>query len=108
MTVDTEAITARYYDEPDPFFPGERTVVIPRPAEVLRDIAALLAEVARLREALRAFVESDAIVNYDSSLCWGCGGTRHERYETSPLDEHDANCILARGRAALQAVEETP
>jgi hypothetical protein len=87
MTLDTEAITARYYDEPDPFFPGERTVVIPRPAEVLRDIAALLAEVARLREALEQIMAA-------GQCC-----------EAANVGKpHDSECVA---RAALQAVEET-
>lgn len=60
--LDTDAIAARYYDEPDAFFPGERTVVIPRPAEVLRDIAALLAEVQAVDERhLRELADLDAL-----------------------------------------------
>lgn len=46
-----------------------------------------------LSDLVREFVESDAIVNYDSSLCWDCGGLKTSKCEPT--------CLLERARRAL-------
>ena len=64
--------------------------------------AMLWARIAALEAALRQIITSDGIVNYDSSVCWGCGGSRHKRHQTHELDAHEADCMLQRARELLR------
>jgi polyribonucleotide nucleotidyltransferase len=90
-TLDTEAITARQQDI--------LRLTVAHAQQARRDIAALLAEVARLREALEPFAEL------------------LKKHQAGYVDAHPVYGIdysvitvgdLRRARAALQAVEETP
>lgn len=56
--------------------------------------ARLIASAPELAEALRAFVESDGIVNYDSQICWGCETAKN-------LDAHSAGCLVGISKALL-------
>lgn len=51
--------------------------------------------IVSLKGLLREFIECDAIANYDSKLCWGCGVYKDGE------DTHDAECLIQRAKAAI-------
>jgi len=54
-------------------------------------------ELKAARALLREFVECDAIQNYDSTVCWGCGELRG----SDDSAECVTNCLLNRARKFL-------